>query len=73
MDIPKDVNPSTVPQITVSEATLQGSFPLGPSEKLDRKSAPRSRNLKNKAIVFCSSLKIPFKGFLPLIYTLTVT
>ena len=57
MYIPKDVHPSAVPQITISVVTLQGSFSPGPSEKRNRKSAPRSRNLKNKATVFCPFLK----------------
>ena len=56
MDIHKNVHPSAVPQITVSEVTLQGSFSPGPSEKLHRKSPP-CRNLKNKARVFCPFLK----------------
>ena len=56
MDIHKSVHLSAVPQITVSEVTLQSSFPLGLSEKRHRKSPPRSRNLKNKARVFCPFL-----------------
>ena len=57
MDIHKSVHLSAVPQITVSEVTLQSSFPPGLSEKRHRKSPPRSRNLKNKARVFCPLLK----------------
>ena len=53
----KNVHPSAVPQITVSEVTLQGSFPPSPSEKRHRKSQPKSRNLKNKARVLCPFLK----------------
>ena len=57
MDIHKNVHPLAVPQITVSEVSFQGGFPLGPSEKRHRKPPPRSRNLKNKARVFCPFLK----------------
>ena len=53
MNIRKNVHPSGVPQITVSEVTLQSSFPPDLSEKRHTKSPPRSRNLKNKARVFC--------------------
>ena len=57
MDIHKNVHPLAIPQITVSEVSSQGGFPLGPPEKRHRKPPPRSRNLKNKARVFCPFLK----------------
>ena len=57
IDIHKNVHPSAVPQITVSEVTVQSSFPPGSSEKRHRKSPPRSRNIKTKVRVSCPFLK----------------
>ena len=62
MDTPRDVHPPATPQvtvpevITVPEVMIPGSSP-GLSGNRDRKSAPRNRNLRNKARVFCPFLK----------------